>query len=234
MIPWLDEDKIYFPDPRSALKDPDGLLAAGGDLSTDRLILAYQHGIFPWFSADQAILWWSPDPRCIIEPAKVHISRSLRKHVRKHNFRISFDQAFEQVIGFCARPEDDEGTWITDEMQEAYIELHQLGVAHSVELWRDDLLVGGLYGLSLGRCFFGESMFSRESNASKVAFAALCRQMERWGCPLIDCQVENPHLTSLGAQCIPREEFLSILEKYCQSNTGFSCWTFDDDILESL
>lgn len=232
MIPWLDPTSLDFPSPSTALDDPDGLLAAGGDLSPERLISAYRQGIFPWFSDDQPILWWSPDPRCVIEPNKVHISRSLKKHLRRHDLRLSFDQAFDQVIQHCSRPGYEEGTWITDDMKEAYRHLHDLGYAHSVEVWQDNELAGGLYGLSLGRCFFGESMFSHRENASKIAFMGLCRQLQLWNFSLIDCQIENPHLLSLGAHCISRVEFLSILERDAHSNqAGRREWFFDPDIL---
>lgn len=234
MLPWLPPDKLAFPDTSTALNDPNGLLAAGGDLSPERLIAAYRLGIFPWFSEDQPILWWCPNPRCVVIPQEVHVSRSLRKHIRKHELSLSFDQDFDRVIRHCARLESEEGTWITEEMYEAYISLFEQGIAHSVELWESDTLVGGLYGLSMGRCFFGESMFSLRPNASKVAFAALCRQLERWQFPLIDCQIENPHLISLGAKSIPRQEFLSILKNNVDSEAAPKPWAFDVDILASI
>lgn len=224
-LPWL-EDALDFPDPESALEEPNGLLAAGGDLSPQRLIQAYQQGIFPWFSDDQPILWWSPNPRCVIFPDKAHVSRSLRKHIRKHNSTVSFDQEFEQVIHHCARLDSEEGTWITAEMEDAYIDLHHRGIAHSVEVWEDNELCGGLYGLAIGRCFFGESMFSLKTNASKIAFAALCQQLKSWDYQIIDCQVENPHLFSLGAEVINRKEFLSILKQEVSVSPIAHEWSF--------
>ncbi|SDZ81864.1 leucyl/phenylalanyl-tRNA--protein transferase [Microbulbifer marinus] len=209
----LDENRIEFPPTRRALRDPNGLLAIGGKLTPAWLLAAYRRGIFPWYSDDQPILWWSPSPRCVVIPELFRIGRSLRKELRRGHFRVTFDQAFDQVIEACRAPRADaEGTWITDEMQAAYEEMHRLGHAHSVEVWRDGRLAGGLYGIALGRVFFGESMFHRETDASKVAFVHLVRQLELWGCPLIDCQVSNPHLASLGAVEVSREDFERLLE----------------------
>lgn len=209
----LDENRIEFPPTRRALRDPNGLLAIGGELTPAWLLAAYRRGIFPWYSDDQPILWWSPSPRCVVIPELFRIGRSLRKVLRRGHFRVTFDQAFDQVIEACRAPRADaEGTWITDEMQAAYEEMHRLGHAHSVEVWRDGRLAGGLYGIALGRVFFGESMFHRETDASKVAFVHLVRQLELWGCPLIDCQVSNPHLASLGAVEVSREDFERLLE----------------------
>ncbi|WP_421862887.1 leucyl/phenylalanyl-tRNA--protein transferase [Motiliproteus sp.] len=214
-IPWLDEE-LWFPPLDQALTDPDGLLAAGGDLSPKRLLLAYRLGIFPWFDDQQPILWWSPNPRCVLFPDQLYLSRSLKKLLRQQRFEVSFDRAFEQVIDACAEPRsEDPGTWITDEMKHAYLELHRLGSAHSVEVWQQGQLVGGLYGVAIGRVFFGESMFSRVSNASKVGFASLVEQLTNWGYALIDCQVETEHLMSLGAGLIPRTEFARQLEQHC-------------------
>ncbi|ABC29166.1 leucyl/phenylalanyl-tRNA--protein transferase [Hahella chejuensis KCTC 2396] len=211
-LPWLDEN-LWFPHPDSALKDPNGLLCVGGDLHPARLRLAYENGIFPWFSEDQPILWWSPDPRCIIRHEDLHISRSMRRFLRNSGLTYSFDQHFTLVVQACAAPRSySNETWITRDMLQAYSDLHQIGVAHSIEVWRESELVGGLYGLAIGRCFFGESMFSKETNASKAAFITLVRQLHAWGYRLIDCQVPNPHLLSLGACQISRKEFLSILE----------------------
>lgn len=200
-----------FPPAQQALREPDGLLAVGGDLSPARLLQAYRRGIFPWYSDPQPILWWSPDPRCVILPGGFHISRSLGKLLRSHRYTVSFDTAFERVIAACAAPraqQPEGGTWITGDMQAAYCELHRLGHAHSVEVWMDGRLAGGLYGIAIGRVFFGESMFSRRTNASKIALAWLTRQLGAWGYALLDCQVYSEHLASLGAQCMPRAAFL--------------------------
>lgn len=196
---------------------PEGLLAIGGDLSSRRLLDAYRHGIFPWYSAGQPILWWSPDPRAVLYPDRLRISRSLRKTLKQQVFRITFDHAFESVIGACAEPrliggEPSAGTWITNEMEAAYIELHREGYAHSVETWSGSRLVGGLYGVALGRGFFGESMFHRESDASKVALAGLIELLQRWAFLFIDCQLPSAHIMSLGAEEIPRSRFLEELD----------------------
>jgi len=225
-LPWLDHT-YTFPPPSSALSEPDGLLAAGGDLSSKRIISAYQKGIFPWYSDGQPILWWSPNPRCVIFPNQMYQSRSLRKHIRKTNPTLTFDQHFEDVIHYCSRSNTDEDTWITEEMEAAYIALFHQGIAHSVEVWEEGELTGGLYGLSLGRCFFGESMFSLRPNSSKIAFSALCQQLQKWNYALIDCQVENPHLISLGASTIDREHFLSILETNIDQPPRQNSWQFD-------
>lgn len=201
-------DKLIFPP--SALAEPDGLLAVGGDLSPNRLLEAYRQGIFPWYSPGDPILWWSPQPRLVLEPASIHVSKSLRKEIARNKFQIKLDTAFSQVLRECAMipRRESEGTWITPEMQEAYIRLHKLGFAHSVECWQDEDLVGGLYGLSLGKCFFGESMFAKKSNASKIALVALANILEEWGFQLIDCQVTTQHLIRLGACEIDRADFL--------------------------
>ncbi len=210
-VQWLD-DSLTFPPVNSALEEPDGLLAAGGDLSPDRILLAYQNGIFPWYSDDQPILWWSPNPRTVIKPCDLHISRSMQKILNKNLFRVTYDQDFESVIHACAAPRDaDSGTWITDEMIDAYCELHHLGHAHSVEVWEGESLVGGLYGIAIGEVFFGESMFSHQSNASKVGFITLINQLQQWGFTLIDCQVASDHLFTLGATEMPRALFLSTI-----------------------
>ncbi|MCW8193942.1 leucyl/phenylalanyl-tRNA--protein transferase [Proteobacteria bacterium 005FR1] len=214
-LPWLLPDDLEFPPPDQALDDPNGLLAAGGDLSPPRLLAAYRQGIFPWYEDGQPILWWSPDPRTILLPRDVHISRSLRKVLRRGEFMVTADQAFEQVILACAGPRDyAAGTWITDEMAEAYCTLHRLGYAHSIETWRDDVLVGGMYGVAIGRAFFGESMFSHVSNASKVALVHLAGQLAQWDYGLIDCQVETGHLLSMGAINISRAAFQGLLLNY--------------------
>ena len=208
----LNDDSVAFPPIHLALTDPNGLLAVGGDLSPNRLMNAYASGIFPWFEDDQPILWWSPDPRAVIVPADVKISRSLIKSQRKQQFRVSVDTAFSDVIASCSAPRSyADDTWITDEMQWAYNELHELGHAHSVEVWSGADLVGGLYGVSIGSLYFGESMFHVMTDASKVAFVTLCRMLGDAGCPLIDCQLPNPHLSSLGAIEIPRSHFEQVL-----------------------
>ena len=225
-LAWL-EPSSPFPEPCAALEEPNGLLAAGGDLSPQRILSAYRQGIFPWFSDGQPILWWSPNPRCIIYPSDVHCSKSLNKHIRRLRPRITFDQAFEDVIQHCARLDSEQGTWITAEMEAAYIQLHHLGYAHSVEVWHDQELIGGLYGLAMGKVFFGESMFSQQTNASKIAFISLCRQLEKWGYQLIDCQVENPHLLSLGAVTIERSDFLRQLTEALNQSGSDHLWQFD-------
>ncbi len=206
MIPWLGQNDP-FPPISSALREPDGLLAAGGDLSPQRLIEAYTHGIFPWFNPGEPILWWSPDPRMVLFPAELKVARSLRKTLKKHDFELRVDTAFREVMAACAEPRDGQGTWITPEMIDAYCELHRLGLAHSVETWVEGRLAGGLYGIGIGRMFFGESMFSRQTDASKIAFVHLVRQLERWNFGMIDCQMKTAHLASLGAREIPRAEF---------------------------
>ena len=213
MIPVLSADpESAFPSTDLALEYPEGLLAMGGDLSPTRLVNAYRHGIFPWYSEEQPILWWSPVPRCVIYPEDVHISRRLRRRYNQGQFSLTADVAFAEVIEACAAPRrDHDGTWITDEMLMAYIRLHELGIAHSVEVWDEDKLAGGIYGLALGRMFFGESMFSRQEDASKIALVALCRQLHQWGYTLLDCQVSNPHLLSMGAKEITRNEFHKFL-----------------------
>ncbi|MEY4588585.1 MAG: leucyl/phenylalanyl-tRNA--protein transferase [Pseudomonadota bacterium] len=211
--PWLKADTRWFPPTSTALKEPNGLLALGGDLTPARLIEAYQRGIFPWYSEGQPILWWSPNPRVVMYPGEVHISGSLKKFLRKSPWRVRINQAFPQVLKHCAAPRaDSHGTWLLDEMQRAYIQLHQQGVAHSIEVWADDELVGGLYGVALGRVFFGESMFSRRENGSKVALVALSQLLKQAHFVLIDCQVGNPHLFSMGALTLPRATFEALLQ----------------------
>lgn len=223
-LPWIDPDHLWFPDAEEALDEPDGLLAIGGDLSTDRLLLAYRNGIFPWFSDDQPILWWSPNPRCVLFPDEVHVSRSLRRTLNSQRFRISGDQVFNRVIRLCASIRA-EGTWITDDMVSAYTRLHKLGIAHSIEAWNHSgELVGGMYGVAIGRCFFGESMFSLETNASRVLMVHLANQLRLWGYRLMDCQVESDHLLRMGARGIPRTEFLSILRACVDSPPEQTSW----------
>ena len=233
ILPWIPADDLSpFPDPRSALREPDGLLAAGGRLSPTRLKTAYRQGIFPWFSEGQPILWWTPDPRAVLFPQELRISRSLRKTLRKApengGFRITLDAAFASVIDACAEPRPgQEGTWITGDMKRAYVRLHQEGAAHSAEAWQGDELAGGLYGVGIGRVFFGESMFTRKQDASKAAFAHLVAQLQAWGYRLIDCQVQTDHLVSLGARSIRRTEFNALLDRYCVLPGREGAWTMD-------
>jgi len=230
---WISKNdgEEAFPSVETALREPDGLLAVGGKLSSTRLLAAYRQGIFPWYSVGQPVLWWSPDPRCVLYPAQLKVSRSLRKTLRKGLFKVTLDRAFESVIENCAAPrEDDAGTWITPAIKRSYTMLHQMGVAHSVEVWQNDQLVGGLYGVALGRVFFGESMFSRVSDASKVGFVTLVRQLHHWGYPLIDCQVHSNHLESLGATTIPRREFIGMLDQYCDIEVPGSAWRLDPEL----
>jgi leucyl/phenylalanyl-tRNA--protein transferase len=225
MLIHLSEE-LRFPPPR--LASAEGLLAIGGDLSAQRLMLAYKMGIFPWYSTGDPILWWSPDPRLVLFPEHFHVSRSLKRVLRKQTFRITFDTAFERVVAGCGagRPDSD-GTWIVPEMADAYQRLHHMGVAHSVEAWQGDRLAGGLYGVSLGGCFFGESMFSRAPNASKVALVALIRFIRKRGFDLVDCQVTSEHLLRLGAQEMPRKEFLNMLEVSMTRPTLTGKWKAD-------
>ena len=204
-------DELIFPPVSEA---EDGIVAIGGDLSPERLMLAYQSGIFPWYSEGDPIVWWSPDPRCVLLPEKLHISRSMQRVLSKKLFEITFNQDFHGVIENCKRifRKGQEGTWITEEMKEAYIRLHELGHAHSIEVWKDKELVGGMYGIDLGTVFCGESMFSRESNASKVALISFMQRFQERGGRLLDCQVHNNHLESLGAEEISREEFMLFIE----------------------
>lgn len=224
-IPWLDEHGIEFPPLDSALEDPNGLIAAGGDLSAARLVEAYRRGIFPWFDEGQPILWWSPNPRTVLFPERIHISRSMRKLLKKQTFEVTADQAFTEVIDYCAQlREDTSGTWITPEMMDAYCELHRQGVAHSIEVWQQGELVGGLYGIGLGRLFFGESMFSLASNASKIAFIHLAKQCQSWQFGLIDCQMASDHLFSLGAEDIERKVFSQYLTDFITQPAPSTPW----------
>ena len=209
-------DEIAFPPPE--LAEPDGLLAVGGDLSADRLQLAYSMGIFPWYSEGQPILWWSPDPRLVLIPGEFNASRSLKQTIKKGIFTVTMNVAFKEVINQCASVHKDKhgDSWITGEMIEAYLRLHQLGIAHSVESWHGDELRGGLYGVALGRAFFGESMFATMSDASKVALAALVEKLTQWGFYMIDCQVVTEHLRRFGAKEISRSEFLEMLRRALQ------------------
>jgi leucyl/phenylalanyl-tRNA--protein transferase len=208
MIPWLGH-RDEFPHPDHALLQPSGLLAAGGDLSTDRLLAAYRHGIFPWYSAGEPILWWSPDPRMVLYPAELRIQRSLAKRLKRQDYEVRVNTAFAQVIHACAAPRKEHGgTWITPEMIDAYIRLHTIGMAHSVETWIDGQLAGGLYGIAIGRAFFGESMFAQAPDASKIALVHLVRRLEAAKFGLIDCQMNTSHLARFGAREISRRSFL--------------------------
>lgn len=230
-IPWLEPGSLTFPPTTSALSDPNGLLAVGGDLSPARLIAAYRLGIFPWFDENQPILWWSPNPRAVLFPEKIHISKSLKKKLRQHTVTVTGDQQFLQVVEHCAQVprSGQDGTWITDDMLDAYSVLHSMGVAHSVEVWQQGQLVGGLYGLVIGGVFFGESMFSLITDASKIAFVYLSVQLQRWGFALVDCQVTNPHLLSLGVEEIDRTLFSQLLSSNIDRTIEFY-WAGNWDI----
>ncbi|CAH0990320.1 Leucyl/phenylalanyl-tRNA--protein transferase [Sinobacterium norvegicum] len=217
-IPWLHDDDLSFPAVETALEDPDGLLAAGGDLTPARLLYAYSLGIFPWYNDDQPILWWSPNPRTVLQPSNLHLAKSFRKFLRKTTFECSINASFGQVMHHCRQSREQlEGSWISDDMEAAYNHLHQLGHAHSVEVWDKGELVGGLYGIAIGKVFFGESMFSYRSNASKLALHTLVQQLSAWDFTLIDCQVATDHLLSLGAQAISRGEFSARLATAVQA-----------------
>jgi leucyl/phenylalanyl-tRNA---protein transferase len=218
MIRWLrtDDRPDAFPPVTTALAEPDGLLAAGGDLSPERLLAAYRRGIFPWYEEGQPILWWSPDPRCVLLPDALKVSRSLSRRLRRGDYEITFDSAFDEVIRACAEPRQGSGgTWITDAMIDAYVRLHTRGWAHSVEVWRQGRLVGGLYGVAIGRVFFGESMFSRATDASKVALVSLVSALLPLGYRMLDCQLPSAHLESLGAAAMPRPMFIDLLQQFC-------------------
>lgn len=236
MLPWLPPSPIQFPPVSEALCDPDGLLAAGGTLAPEWLLAAYRRGIFPWFSDDQPILWWSPSSRMVLFPSEIRIRRSLAKRLRNGGFTVTINRAFDDVTAACAAPREEQpGTWIDDDMRRAYARLHAIGAAHSVEVWRHNALVGGLYGVALGPVFFGESMFSRAPDASKIALVQLAGSMAAGGGRLIDCQMHTPHLASLGAREIARARFIDYLEEWLghpddtASPTGRwrpACWSF--------
>ena len=230
VLRWLGRNDP-FPEVDEAMREPNGLLAAGGDLSPQRLIDAYRHGIFPWYNESDPILWWSPDPRLVLFPENLKVSRSLTKSLKK-DYEIRTDSAFETVMRKCAEPRrDGAGTWISEEMISAYCALHEMGIAHSVETRVEGDLVGGLYGIALGKIFFGESMFSRKTDASKIAFVHLVLQLKRWGFYMIDGQVRTEHLASLGATEIPRSEFSSILMAET-SRISAGKWVFDHDLVK--
>ena len=225
-LPQLGADpQSPFPPTRQALDSPNGLLAWGGGLEPERLLAAYRSGIFPWYSEGQPILWWSPVPRCVIRPDRVYLSKRTRRRYNSGCYTLSLNRAFEAVIEGCAEPRDaDEATWITPAMVAAYTALHHLGHAHSLEVWADDELAGGIYGLAIGGVFFGESMFSRRTDASKIALVALCRLLAAHGYGLLDCQVENAHLLRLGAERMPREVFEAELQRLLNTSLDEAFW----------
>lgn len=232
-VVWLDPDTVDFPPVDDALDDPPGLLAAGGDLSPDRLLAAYAAGIFPWYDNSSPVLWWSPDPRMVLQPHHIHVSRSLHKAIKKCNYRISMDESFTEVIASCAAIRAQrEGTWIVAEMQAAYCQMHEMGHAHSVEVWQGSNLIGGLYGVSLGSLFFGESMFSRAPNASKIAFVALARQLQHWSFEWIDCQMPTEHLQSMGGKIMSRDAFQAVLTRCRDVGGRIGRWQFDSKVIE--
>lgn len=231
MLPFLPEQPVQFPPTDRALLDPNGLLAAGGALTPEWLLAAYRRGIFPWYSPGEPILWWSPDPRCVLRVDRVHVSRSLRKNMKKPQWTVRFDTSFEQVMRACAatpRP-GQAGTWIDEAMIRAYCSLHEMGYAHSVEVFWADELVGGLYGVQIGCMFYGESMFSHRSDASKIALVYLCRQLQHWGFELIDCQVETEHLIRMGAERMRRADFEAAIARF--TKVGFAQQKWSDPLL---
>jgi leucyl/phenylalanyl-tRNA--protein transferase len=230
MIPWLEANDPFPPVSRALIK-PNGLLAAGADLSRERLVTAYRSGIFPWYSEGEPLLWWSPDPRMVLFPPELKVSRSLGKRLRRRDYEVRVDSVFETVMRACAAPRAGQaGTWITPEMVAAYGALNRHGLAHSVETWIEGRLAGGLYGVALGRVFYGESMFTRVTDASKIALAHLTRQLERWGYGMIDCQMTTAHLESFGAREIPRAEFMRKLAELVNYPSRTEGWRFDDDL----
>lgn len=230
---WLDpaDPASPFPDPSLALDEPNGLLAMGGDLSLARLRNAYDLGIFPWYNPDESILWWAPDPRAVFATDQVHISRRLARTIRQADFAVTLDTAFDAVMQGCAASRaQDHGTWLGSSMRSAYQRLHEHGDAHSIEVWHDGQLAGGLYGVARGRMFFGESMFSARRNASKLALIFLARQLNAWGFPLIDAQVPSAHLYQMGAISMPRSQFLRVLDGVRHDSVYVGSWTFDIDV----
>jgi len=231
MIPFLGPADP-FPPVDQALDQPDGLLAAGGSLTTRRLVDAYRRGIFPWFNEGDPILWWSPDPRTVLRPSRLHVSHSLGKKLRKGSFLVTIDRAFARVLDGCAAPRTgDRGTWLSMPMRRAYTALHLAGLAHSIEVWMDGELAGGIYGVGIGRMFFGESMFTRRTDASKIAMAKLAAQLERWDFPLVDCQLETDHLLSLGAEHMSRRAFVAEVERLTKLTAP--PWGIDADLAGS-
>lgn len=228
MLPWLPAAPL-FPPLDSALQEPNGLLAVGGDLAPERLLAAYRRGIFPWYAPGEPILWWSPDPRMVLFPAELKVSRSLARTLRRGDYELRLDTAFPQVVAACATAprNGQQGTWIVPEMQAAYQGLHELGYAHSVETWASGELVGGLYGVALGRMFYGESMFSRRTDASKIALAHLVRYLQQRGFAMIDCQMHTPHLASLGARLLPRRQFAATVAELVDAHIAPGPWPAD-------
>lgn len=244
MIPLLGPTDP-FPPVHHALDDPNGLLAAGGGLGVARLIEAYAHGIFPWFSAGDPVLWWCPDPRMVLEVDRLHVSRSLRRRLRKRDYQVTADRAFGDVLAGCASPRTrrlidgrsgarEGGTWLVPAMVRAYERLHQTGAAHSIEVWMEGRLAGGVYGVALGRMFFGESMFSRRTDGSKIALAYLAAQLRRWSFPMIDCQMRTSHLASLGAHDMPRRQFVALVERLVREPGRPGAWTLEEDLGETF
>ena len=234
MIPLLGMNDP-FPPVHRALDDPNGLLAAGGGLGVTRLLDAYARGIFPWFNDGDPVLWWCPDPRTVLPTDAVHISRSLRRRLRRRDYEITMDRAFDEVIRACAEPRrDDGGTWLIPQMMRAYQRLHETGAAHSIEVWMKGKLAGGLYGVALGRMFYGESMFSRQTDGSKIAIVAVAAQLARWRFPLIDCQMPTAHLATLGATAIPRRSFVRAVERLVKEPPMPSPWHVDEDLIAGL
>lgn len=232
MLPWL-KTIDDFPPVTRALTAPAGLLAAGGDLSADWLLAAYSRGVFPWFNADQPILWWSLDPRMVLFPQELRVSHSLKRVMRKRRYEIRVDTAFREVMERCSRPRaGQDGTWISPQMIAAYTELHRLGVAHSIETWINGELAGGLYGVALGRIFYGESMFTQVADASKIAFVHLVRQLQRWQFKVIDCQMNTAHLARFGAREIPRTEFMQLLAEGVHAPGVALPWQLEGDLVE--
>jgi leucyl/phenylalanyl-tRNA---protein transferase len=232
MIPWLGPHDPFPPVDR-ALREPNGLLAAGRTLAVPTLLDAYSRGLFPWFNEDEPILWWSPDPRMILRPPALHVSASLRKRLRRRDYEVRADTSFAAVIQGCAAPRPEQpGTWITRRMIAAYVKLHEAGHAHSIETWIDGALAGGLYGVAIGRAFFGESMFATRSDASKIAFVHLVRQLERWGFGLIDCQMKTTHLGSLGAEEIPRRAFAAEVARLVAEGGRTGAWALEPGLVD--
>ncbi len=232
-LSYLNDELAKFPSPEHALTDPNGLLAIGGDLQPKRLLNAYYNGIFPWFNENDPILWWSPDPRAVFVPGSMNISRSLKRHIKKVDWRFTINRAFDQVIESCAQVrQDKEGTWITLDIQQAYKTLHQQGRAHSLEVWQEDTLVGGLYGIAVGQLFCGESMFHYQTNASKAAMVMLHQHLLKHQFKLIDAQVMNPHLESLGAKAIKRSDFIHLLKRFRDEEVTTQTWQCREVFIE--